>query len=106
MLRALVYLSLAFAATAAETPSAQDILSSVRMRQTRQQIDLQGQLRQSDQVVLFHLVQNGPTVRYIFSDPDETLQLELGETESRLEEISKSGAEKIAPAELDHKVRG
>src|SRR5512142_2172332 len=38
---------------------AKDILNSVRMLESRQQIDLQGQLRQDDVVIPFRLVQNG-----------------------------------------------
>jgi hypothetical protein len=91
-------------------PSAKDILESVRMRQTQQQIDLQGQLRQDQPrkvIVPFQLWQNGPVVRYIFSDPEEVLQLKLGDEDSRLEEISSEGVEKkITPAQFDHKVRG
>jgi len=87
-------------------PSAQDILESVRMRQTQQQIDLQGQLRQNNVIVPFRLMQSGPVVRYSFSNPDEALQLQLGEDDSRLEEISREGVEKVAPAQFDHKVRG
>ena len=41
-------------------PSAKDILDSVRMVESRQQIDLQGQLRQDDMVIPFRLMQNGP----------------------------------------------
>jgi hypothetical protein len=75
------------------------------MQQTQQQIDLQGQLRQNAVIVPFHLIQSGPTVRYIFTDPDEALQLQLGEKESRLDQISNSGVEKVTPAQLDHKIR-
>src|ERR1700681_2954231 len=57
----------------AETPpSANEILESVRMRQAQQQIDLRGQLRENEVVAPFRLIQRGPTVRYIFSNPDET----------------------------------
>jgi hypothetical protein len=87
-------------------PSADEILKSVRMRQAQQQIDLQGQLRENEIVVPFQLIQSGPTVRYIFSNPDEALQLQLGEKESRLDEISGSGVEKMSPAQFDRKVRG
>src|ERR1700751_909749 len=79
------------------TPSARQILDSARMRQVQQQIDLKGQLRQNEIVVPFELVQSGSLVRYIFSKPDETLQLQLGETDSRLEEISSGGVEKVRP---------
>lgn len=87
-------------------PSAKDILASVRMQQARQQIDLDGQLRQEQTVVPFHLIQTGPVVRYLFSNPDDALQLQIGENDTRLDEISRAGVEKIQPAQFDHKVRG
>ena len=87
-------------------PSAKEILASVRLQQAQQQIDLQGQLRENEKVIPFRLMQTGPVVRYAFSNPDETLQLRLGENDSRLEEVTRSGTEKIAPAQFDHKVRG
>ena len=93
-------------ASAEPAPSAQEILANVRMRQAQQQIDLQGQLRENDVVVPFRLVQNGPTVRYIFSNPDEALQLQLGEKNSRLEEISGTGSGKVTPAQFDRRIRG
>jgi hypothetical protein len=85
-------------------PSAKDIIESVRMRQTQQQIDLNGQLRQNEVVVPFHLIQSGPVVRYIFSNPNESLQLQLGENDSRLDEISSDGVKKVA--QFDRKIRG
>ena len=91
----------------AETPpSARDILETVRMRQAHQQIDLHGQLRQNDLVVPFQLIQNGNIVRYIFTKPDESLQLQLGEKDSRLDEITREGVEKVKPAQFDRKIRG
>jgi hypothetical protein len=87
-------------------PSARQILDSARMRQVQQQIDLRGQLRQNEIVVPFELVQSGSVVRYMFSKPDETLQLQLGETDSRLEEISSQGVEKVRLAQFDRKIRG
>ena len=87
-------------------PAADEILASVRMQQSRQQIDLEGQLRQEEVIVPFHLTQNGPVIRYIFSNPDQTLQLQLGDKTSRLDEISRSGIEKLSPAQLDRKIRG
>jgi hypothetical protein len=86
-------------------PSAKDILESVRLRQTQQQLDLHGQLRQNNVAVPFELVQNGPVVRYIFTNPDETLQLRIGEKDSRLEEVTRTGVEKVTPAQFDHKIR-
>jgi hypothetical protein len=93
-------------AGAATLPDAKDILASVRLQQAQQEIDLQGQLRENEKIVPFRLTQTGPVIRYTFSNPDEALQLRLGENESRLEEVTKSGVEKITPAQFDHKVRG
>jgi len=93
-------------AGAEPAPSAGEILESVRMRQAQQQIDLRGQLRENELVVPFQLVQSGPKVRYIFSNPNETLQLQLGEKDSRLDEISEGNVEKMSPAQFDRKVRG
>ncbi len=90
----------------APLPAAKDILASVRFQQAQQEIDLQGQLRENEKVIPFRLTQTGPVIRYTFSNPDEALQLRLGENESRLEEVTRSGVEKITPAQFDHKVRG
>ncbi|MEY2562150.1 MAG: hypothetical protein QOH88_343 [Verrucomicrobiota bacterium] len=95
-----------FAQAAAPLPEARDILASVRLQQGQQQIDLQGQLRENEKVIPFHLTQTGPVIRYTFSNPDEALQLRLGDNDSRLEEVTKSGVEKITPAQFDRKVRG
>lgn len=87
-------------------PSATEVLSSVRIQQSQQEIDLQGQLRENDRIVPFHLTQSGPLIRYDFSNPNESLQLRLGTNDSRLEEVTRSGVEKVTAAEFDHKVRG
>jgi hypothetical protein len=87
-------------------PSAKDVLDSVRMVESRQQIDLQGQLRQDDTVVPFRLMQNGPLIRYTFTNPDETLELRLGENSSRLELVSDAGTEKVGASKLQEKIRG
>src|SRR6476620_2384825 len=96
----------AASASAAPFPEAKDVLASVRTRQAQQELELQGQLREGATVIPFRLIQTGPIIRYTFSNPDEVLQLRLGENEPRLEEITKSGVEKIAPAQFDHRVRG
>ena len=100
----LLYFALVLPVYAEPAPSAKDIIESVRMRQTQQQIDLSGQLRQGEVVVPFHLIQSGPLVRYIFSNPDESLQLQLGENDSRLDETSSDGVKKVA--QFDRKIRG
>jgi hypothetical protein len=87
-------------------PSAKDIVASVRMMEARQQIDLQGQLRQDNVVVPFRLVQNGPLIRYSFANPDEVLQLRLGENSSRLDLVTSGETEKVAASELKQKIRG
>jgi hypothetical protein len=87
-------------------PSAKEILASVRMMESRQQIDLQGQLRQNDIVVPFRLVQNGPLIRYSFANPDEILQLRLGENNSRLDLVTDGGTEQFAASKLKQKIRG
>jgi Outer membrane lipoprotein-sorting protein len=87
-------------------PSAKDILDSVRMIESRQQIDLQGQLRHEDVVIPFRLVQNGPLIRYSFTNPDETLQLRLGESSSRLDLVTDAGTEKVGLSKLQQQVRG
>ena len=99
-------LFIASTTNAAPAPSAQEILESVRMLETRQQLDLDGQLRQNDTVVPFHISQNGPLIRYSFTDPDEVLQLRLEENGSRLDLVTEDGAEKFPPEKLDEKIRG
>jgi hypothetical protein len=100
-------LSLLLVASAAlAAPPAKEILESVRLRQSQQELELQGELREGPTVVPFRLTQTGPVIRYTFSNPNEALQLRLGENDSRLEEVTGEGVEKIAPAQFDRKVRG
>ena len=87
-------------------PDAEQVLANVRLRQSQQQIDLQGQLRQDTLVVPFRLFQDGPVIRYIFSNPDETLQLRIAANDSRLDEITRGGLKKISGTRLDEPVRG
>ena len=90
----------------AAVPSANEILASVRMMEARQQIDLQGQLRENDIVIPFRLIQNGPLIRYSFTNPDEVLQLRLGQNSSRLDVVTDTGTEKFAAEKLSQKIRG
>src|SRR5437763_8353232 len=92
--------------SAAPTPSAKEILDSVRMLEARQQIDLEGQLREDEKVIPFHLAQTGPLIRYSFSDPEEVLQLRLGENGSRLDLVADTGTEKFPTEKLNEKIRG
>src|SRR5438477_8480577 len=107
MKQATLVVALLLPATAALAPrfhEANELLANVRLHQSQQEIDLHGQLRQEARVVPFHLVQNGPVVRYIFSNPDETLQLRVRANDSRLDEITRTRSEKIT--RLNEPVRG
>jgi len=102
-----ICMALATMAVLAEpAPSARDILTSVRMIEARQQIDLQGQLRENDIIVPFRMTQNGPLIRYSFSNPDEVLQLRLGQNSSRLDLITDTGTKDFSASKLEQKIRG
>ena len=98
--------ALALSIYAAPPPSAKEILDSVRMLEAQQQIDLDGQLREEEKIVPFHLTQTGALIRYSFSEPDEVLQLKLGENNSRLDLVTDSAPEKFPADKLKEKVRG
>jgi Outer membrane lipoprotein-sorting protein len=102
----LFYFVSALSIYGAPVPSANEILASVRMIEARQQIDLQGQLRENDLVIPFRLIQNGPLIRYSFTNPDEVLQLRLGQNSSRLDLVTDTGTEKFAAEKLNQKIRG
>lgn len=106
VLSVLLAAGVAASSAIAALPSAKEILTSVRLQQAQQRLDLQGQLRENEKVIPFRLTQTGPVIRYSFSNPDEALQLRLGENDSRLEEVTRGGAEKITAAQFDQKVRG
>jgi hypothetical protein len=103
---AALLLTLTITAGAEPPPAAKEILEAVRLQQAQQQVELEGQLRENEKIVPFRLTQSGPVIRYRFSNPDETLQLRLGDNDSRLEEVTRGGTEKITPAQFDHRVRG
>lgn len=92
--------------SAAAPPSAKEILDSVRMLESRQQIDLDGQLRENEKVIPFHLSQTGPLIQYSFVDPEEVLQLRLDENGSRLDLVTDAGSEEFPVEKLKEKVRG
>ena len=93
------------AATALAAPSATDILTSAREQVARQQVELDGQLREGDTIIPFRLTQSGPVIRYTFTDPTEALQLRLGDAGPVLEAITGDGVDKIAGAEFNQRVR-
>ena len=105
-MKIVLWLLLAASSAIAAPPSAKEILDTVRLQQTQQQLELEGQLREGETVVPFRFTQTGPVIRYSFSKPDEALQLRLGENDSRLEVVTSEGVEKVTPAQFDHKIRG
>ncbi|HEY0368372.1 MAG TPA: hypothetical protein VGC85_02130, partial [Chthoniobacterales bacterium] len=62
-------------ALAAPPPPAQDILANARLRVSQQDFAVDGQLRENGRVSPFRLTQQGPVIRYSFTNPDEALQL-------------------------------
>jgi hypothetical protein len=85
-------------------PSAQEILGQVRLQQSQQQLDLQGQLRSEATVIPFRITQTGPVIRYAFANPPEVLQLRLGENGSRLDLVTENSTKKISSSRLDQKI--
>src|SRR5947199_1123171 len=102
----LLYFVSALSIYSAPVPSANEILASVRMIDAQQQIEPQVQLRENDIVIPFRLIQNGPLIRYSFTNPDEVLQLRLGQNSSRLDLVTDTGTEKFAAGKLSQKIRG
>jgi len=105
-LLALGILCLSSFAVAEETPDAHAILKTVRIAQAAQNRTLNGELRSAGKTVPFRLSMAAGVVRYEFKTPPLTLQLRLGERDSRFEEITRSGTEKITPARFDTRVGG
>jgi hypothetical protein len=91
---------------AEEAPDAHEILRTVRVAQAAQNHSLHGELRSAGKTIPFRMSFSGGTIRYEFTNPALTLQLRLGEKGARLEEITRSGAEKISPARFDTRVGG
>ena len=92
-------------ATGEPLPDAHEILRSVRLAQAGQDRTLRGRLRHGANATPFRLVIAGNTIRYEFNDPPQTIQLRLLANDSRLEEITRSGTERVTPARFDDKVR-
>ena len=102
----LLFLSSAKLPAADAPPSAKEILDQVRLQQSLQQLDLEGQLRTDAIVIPFRITQTGPVIRYTFVSPPEVLQLRLGENGSRLDLVMENSTKKFAAARLDEKIGG
>jgi hypothetical protein len=87
-------------------PSAKEILDQVRLQQSLQQLDLEGQLRADATLIPFRITQTGPVIRYTFANPPEVLQLRLGEDGSRLDLVTETSTKKFATSRLDEKIGG
>jgi Outer membrane lipoprotein-sorting protein len=90
----------------ATLPSAKEILGQVRLQQSQQQLDLQGQLRSEATVIPFRITQTGPVIRYTFANPPEVVQLRLGEEGSRLDLVLLNSTKKFSASRLDEKIGG
>jgi hypothetical protein len=101
-----IFLALAELLYAASFPAAQEILASARMQESLQRLDLQGQLRQDTIIIPFRLIQTGPVIRYSFENPEEVLQLRLGENSSRLDVVSDTATKRVPASQLNQKIRG
>jgi len=109
MHKLIILLALALPLTTAQSdapPSAQEILSQVRLQQSHQQLDLLGQLRSDATVVPFRITQTGPVVRYTFANPPEVLQLKLEENGTRLDLVHETSMSKFSPSRLDDRIGG
>src|SRR5437762_19558 len=90
----------------AAAPSAQEILAQVRLQQSLQELDLQGQLRSDATIIPFRITQTGPVIRYTFASPPEVLQLRLGNNGSRLDLVTENSTKKFSNSRLDEKIGG
>jgi hypothetical protein len=88
----------------ADFPPAAQILDQVRLKQSQQQLDLEGQLRTDANVIPFRITQNGPVIRYTFYKPAEIVQLRLGDKSASLELVQESGTEKFSKSRLDDRI--
>jgi Outer membrane lipoprotein-sorting protein len=89
----------------AQEPDAAAILDGVRLAAVNR--ELTGQLRKEDGTTIrFRLILNGPQVIYRFSNPDETLRVELKDSTSTLRQDEGGKSRLIAGSQLPEKVRG
>jgi hypothetical protein len=92
-------------ARAQDAPDAREILETVRAAQSGQSRSVTGQLRTGSKRTPFRLSMHDGAIRWEFQDPAQTFVLRLGEKSSALEEITPSGASKVAARRLDESVR-
>jgi hypothetical protein len=91
---------------AEETPDAKAILEDLRFAQAKINQELTGRLRTEAGVkVPFRLRLQGQQIAFIFSDPAETLQLQLNDEGSTLVQTTETGERKIGGTKFTQQVR-
>ncbi|MGH8045620.1 MAG: outer membrane lipoprotein-sorting protein [Chthoniobacterales bacterium] len=103
---ALLIVLFAAATACAQTPTGEDIMRSARLNPMSQQADLSARLRNDDGKTPFTISLHDGVVRYRFAEPDQEIQLTLGEDSSELREQSGGKSAAVKPARYDEKVRG
>ncbi|HEY8900403.1 MAG TPA: outer membrane lipoprotein-sorting protein [Chthoniobacterales bacterium] len=91
---------------AAQAPSADEILRAARLSPMSQQETLRGELSGDAGKTPFILALENGVVSYTFTNPDQQIQLVLGEDSSELRERKGGKTSEIKPARYDEKVRG
>ena len=86
-------------------PDAREILRSVRIAQSSQEWNLRGQLRVSSKKYPFRLILDKGSIRYEFTDTNDSITLRLTEKSSILEEKKGGKTAKVTPAKFDSPVR-
>ena len=86
-------------------PDARAILKTVRIAESAQNRTLNGTIRTGGKSLPFRLVCSGNTIRYEFINPPQILQVNLGDKDVRLEEITPGKVEKVSPRRFDERVR-
>jgi Outer membrane lipoprotein-sorting protein len=100
-----VVLALLPLAGSAQEPDAATILDGVRLAAVNR--ELNGQLRKEDGTTIpFRLILSGSQVIYRFSNPDETLRVELKDSTSTLKQDEGGKSRLITGSQLPEKVRG
>lgn len=91
----------------ADADDPQEILRKARMNEAGQSIALDGLVRHGETQIPFRLTLDGGEIKYEFFNPGQTLVLQLGDKSSRLEEVTRNGAQGIVTdAQYDRTVRG
>jgi len=104
---AAILVVLPLAARAEEpTPSALDLLKSVRIAQSGQDWQFTGRLRVSSKKYPFRLTMDKGAIRYEFTETGDIITLRLGEKSSTLEETKGGKTGRVSAAKFDSAVSG